>query len=556
MPPVLEQSTYNTVAKYQSRTCTATFNTPTKPGSLIVIECSSAGTVPSNVSLNFPSGFTNICSRGMRDVQMDVWFRQGCPSISSLQVQAQDDNKSLQLRALEYSGMAQTGGTDKLLIQSAGSFEEENSNPYTGTTGTTAQADELILAFITNQYAPTTQSGFSGSLTKLYETTSPQSYFFGVFSNEDWERSRVSIHQAISTATGQFGLTGHLSTDRRWISCIATWKGASSGPAKFTSTTAPTAVKVGGRGNLTVFGPLISHGKGVVTGGSQARMDLFNYQYRLGGWSGLLIGSGTNFLVEGTDGLDGWQVRTSDDDLPRGDGALRGVDLEQARQIVFHLNVGQARDEVERNMEILYRALVPRRDDDFELLWRHPTHVQKMMRVRPVDLVRNRSSEQLNFAGQSFALRAADPRQYSAVSHTVVIPNSPTAGTPVITNVVNAGNSAAYPVITITGPTSGPPVSRVTLVNASGLVSFDVQLTLLKGSVLTGDMDARITGAPRSPVSLDGQSKYGSWQLPRDPFRIDPDPAGMGGYNQLYLRTLPVGAPVTCSISFRDTWAG
>lgn len=556
MPPVLEQTTYNTVAKYQSRVCTATFNQPTKPGSLIVIECSSAGTVPSNVTLNSPSGFTNICSRGMRDVQMDIWYRQACPSISSLQVQAQDDNKSLQLRAFEYSGMAQTGGTDKLLIQSAGSFEEENSNPYTGTTATTAQADELVLAFITNQYAPTTQSGFSGNLVKLVENTSPQSYFFGVFSNEDWERSRVSIHQAITTATGQFGLTGHLSTDRRWISCIATWKGASSGPAKFTSTTAPTAVKVGGRASLTVFGPLISHGTGIVTGGSQARMDLFNYQYRLGGWGGLLIGSGTNFLVEGTDGLDGWQVRTSDDDLPRGDGALRGVDLEQARQVVFHMNVGQTRDDVERNMEILYRALVPRRDEDFELLWRHPTHVQKMMRVRPVDLVRTRSSEQLNFAGQSFALRAADPRQYSAVSHTVVVPNSPTAGAPVITNVVNAGNSAAYPVITIAGPSSGPPVSRVTLVNASGLISFDVQLTLLKGSVLTGDMDARITGAPRSPVSLDGQSKYGSWQLPRDPFRIDPDPSGQAGFNQLYLRTIPVGAPVVCTLTYRDTWSG
>lgn len=555
MPPVLEQTTYNTVAKYQSRTCTATFNQPTKPGSLIVIECSAAGTLPSNVTLNFPTGFSPICNRGMRDVQMNIWYRQSSPSITSVQVQAQDDNKSLQLRALEYSGMAQTGALDKLLVQSAGSFEEETSSPATGSTGTTAQADELVLAFITNQYAPTTQSGFTGNLVKLVENTSPQSYWFA-FTNEDWERSRVSIHQAITTGTGSYSLNAHLSSDRRWISCIATFKGASSGPAKFTSTTAPAALKTSGRASLTVFGPLTSRAPALVVGGSTARMDLFNYQYRLGGWSGLLIGSGTPFLVEGTDGLDGWQVRTSDDDLPRGDGALRGVDLEQARQVVFHMNVGATRDDVERNMEILYRALVPQRDADFDLLWRHPTHPQKLMRVRPIDLVRTRSSAQISYSSQSFALRAADPRQYSAVLHTVQVPVSPTASTPLMTNVVNLGNSPAYPVITITGPSSGPPVSRVTLVNASGLVSFDVQLTLLKGSVLTGDMDARITGAPRSPVTLDGQSKYGSWQLPRDPFRIDPDPSGQAGFNQLYLRTIPVGAPVTCVLTYRDTWSG
>lgn len=552
--PFLEQTAYNTVAKYQSRTCTATFNQPTKPGSLIVVECSSAGTLPSNVTLNFPSGFTQICSRGMRDVQMNIWYQQACPSITSLQVQAQDDNKSLQLRVFEYSGMAQTNALDKLLIQSAGSFEEQTSYPYTGSTGTTSQADELVLAFVTNQYAPTTQSGFSGNLVKLVENTSPQSWGGGT--NEDWERSRVSIHQAISTSTGSYGLNAQLSSDRRWITCIATFKGASSGPAKFTSTTAPNAVTTGGRASLTVFGPLISRASAVVTGGAQARMDLFNYQYRLGGWNGLLIGSGTQFGVEGTEGLDGWQVRTSDDDLPRGDGALRGVDLEQSRQIVFHVNVGASQDDVERGMEILYRALVPQRDADFDLLWRHPTHPQKLMRVRPIDLVRTRSSEQRNYSRQSFALRAADPRQYSAVLHKVTVPVSPTAGTPLMTNVVNAGNSPAYPVITVTGPSSGPPVSRVTLVNASGLVSFDVQLTLLKGSVLTGDMDARITGAPRSPVQLDGQSKYGSWQLPRDPFRIDPDPSGQAGFNQLYLRTIPVGAPVTCTLTYRDTWAG
>lgn len=550
----LEQQTYNTVSKYQSRSCTATFDDPTTPGSLVIIECSSAGTLPSNVSLNFPTGFTQICNSGLRDIQMNVWYRQACPSITSMQVQAQDDNKSLQLRAYEWSGMAQSNALDKLIIRTAPGGDDGTDYVDTGVTATTSQADELVMAFLTTQYASTTQSGFTGSLAKINESVSPWFWWFGV--NEDWERSRHTVHQAITTSVGQFQLTAGLSSRRRWISCIVTFRGASSGPVKPTSTVQDPVLRTGGRGSLSLFGPLVSHGQALTTGGTTARVAPFNYQYRLGGFGGLLIGSGTQFMVQGTEGLDGWDVRTSDDDLPRGDGALRGVDLESARQILFHLNVGSGRDEVERNLEILYRALVPRREEDFELIWRHPTKPVKMMRVRPISLPRIRDNSALGAAETSFVLRAADPRQYSASTHKVTIPVSPTTGTPTVRQVFNLGNSAAYPVITISGASNGVTVSRVELVNASALVSFDVQLTLLRGSTLVGDMDARITGAPRSIVTLDGQSKYGSWQLPRDPFRIDPDPTGQGGFNNLYLRTTPAGAPVTCTIEYRDTWAG
>lgn len=551
--PLLEQQTYNTVAKYQSRTCTSTFNTPTKPGSTVIIVAATAGTIPSNVTLNFPSGFAKSCDAGARDTQMLVWWRQACPSLSSVQVTAQDDNKSIQLRAYEWSGMSQSGGPDKLLVQVApGGFDGGTDTFYTGNSGTTAQADELVMAFVMNQYAPTTQGGFTGNLVKINESTSPQYYFLGA--NEDWERSRLSVHQAVTTSTGNFSLSGNLSSDRRWVSCLISFKGASSGPAKFTSQNQGAVLRTTGKGSLSLFGPLTSKATAVTSSGS-GRVAPFNYQYRVNGATGLLIGSGTPFMVEGTEGLDGFDVRTSDGDLPRGDGALRGVDLESARQIVFHMNVGAGRDEVERNMEILQRALVPRREEDFELIWRHPTKIVKMMRVRCISFPRVRSNTDLGAAPVSFVLRAADPRQYSATVHKVTVPVTPTTGAPVYTQVTNIGNSAAYPVITITGPTSGPAVSRVELVNQTGLVSFDVILTLLKGSVLVGDMDGRITGAPRSPITLDGQSKYGSWQLPRDPFRIDPDPTGQGGFNNLYLRTTPAGAPVTCTIEYRDSWA-
>lgn len=553
MPPVLEQSAYNTVAKYQSRTCRATFDRPTKPGSLLIAVCAAAGTLPSD--LTTPSGFTKIGETGLRDMQMTVWYRQAAPSTRSVSVTALDDNKSQQLRVFEYSGMAQTNVLDKVVIKQA-----ESRDPFTGSTGNIAQADELVLAFVANQYASTAQYGFRGNLSRLYESTSPQRWWLAY--NQDWERSRLSIHQAISTSVQSFNLDADLSTSRRWMTILVTFRGGSSGPARFTSTQQPTMLTTGGRGDLTVFGPLSS---GVLTepppmistGSQQARIGPFNYQYRLGGWTGLLIGSGTNFHVQGTDGLGGWQVRSSDEDRPRGDGALRGIDLSAARQVIFNVNVGRGRDEVERNMDALYRALVPQRDTDWELIWRHPTGPLRMMRVRPVDLTRQRNNKQITFANQSFALRAADPRHYAAVPTKVNIPVTPAGAVePQRTRVTNIGNSPAFPIVTIQGPAFGEPVSRIQLVNETALVTLELELTLQRGGVLVADMDARITGVPRSIITLDGQTKYGSWQLPRDPFRIDPDPTGFGGYNEIYLRTEPAGYPVTCTLEYRDTWAG
>ncbi|MFC5996958.1 hypothetical protein ACFQE5_22360 [Pseudonocardia hispaniensis] len=550
MPPVLEQSTYNTVAKYQSRTCTATFTRPTTPGSLIVVVCAAAGTLPSR--LTTPSGFTELGSAGLRDMQMTVWYRQASPSITSVSVTALDDNKSLQLRALEYSGMAQADVVDKLIVRSG-----ESQLAFSGSTGTTSQGDELVLGFVANQYASTAQFGFSGSLARLFESTSPQNWSRGW--NEDWERSRLSVHQAIATSTGSFSLNTILSSTRRWMALLVTLRGGSTGPARFTSRNAPPALQTSGRGSLTVFGPLASKTAPPVlqTSGGSARISPFNYQFRLGGWTGLLIGAGTPYTVESHDGLYGYQVRSSDEDQPREAGSLRGIDLQSARQVLLKVHVYDGdRDEVERRLDELYRALVPRRDTDQELIWRHPAQSPRMLRYRPIELPREVDALGTILARQPVMLRCADPRHYSAVPHTVEIPVTPGTGDPVMTQVVNLGNIAAYPVITIEGPTSGPPVSRIELVNVSALVTFDVQVTLPSGSVLVGDMDARVTGAPRSIVTLDGQSKYGSWQLPRDPFHINPDPSGHGGYNLIYLRTTPAGAPVRCTLSYRDTWSG
>lgn len=553
--PFLEQSTYNTVAKYQSRTCTATFTRPTTPGSLLVVVCSAAGTLPSN--LTTPPGFTLIANRGLRDIQQSVWYRQNAPATTSVSVTALDDNKSLQVRVLEYSGVAQANALDKVAVRA-----EESFLPQTGSTGNTAQADELVLGFVTNQYASTVQFGFGGSLVRLYDSTSPQGWPQGT--NQDWERGRLTVHQATATQVGNYSLLSILSAPRRWIALVVTFRGASSGPARFTSRNAGPMLDTNvGSGSLTVFGPLRSTLAGPITpmistsGPATARIGPFNYQYRLGGWNGLLIGAGTNYRVEGHDGLDGWQIRTSDDDLPRGDGALRGIDLQSARETLFRINWDGDPADIEEALRVLYVALRPQRDEDWDLIWRHAGQPLKLMRSRPTNLVREVSQRALLMQEQAFALLSADPRHYSARLQKVTVPVTPAGATSFTTvSVTNSGNAPAYPVITIQGPTSGDPVSRIELVNASADVGFDVITTLPARSVLVGDMPSRVTASPRSAVQLDGQSKYGAWQLPRLPFYIAPAPEAAGGVNAVYLRTTPAGAPVTATLEFRDTWAG
>jgi hypothetical protein len=551
---LLEQSTYATVAKYQSRTCTAVFDRPTKQGSLLVAVVAAAGTLPSNIT--GPSGWSKIVDTGLRDMQMAIWIRANAPATLFVSTTSQDDNKSQQLRVFEWSGMAQTNTLDKVTVR-----QSESRDPFTGSTGNTAIGDELVMGFVANQYASTSQYGFQGNLSRLYESTSPQGYSRG--SNQDWERSRLSVHAAIPSTIGNFSLSADLSTTRRWMAALVTFRGGTSGPARMSSTANPSGLATTGSGDLTAFGPLQTGLKeGVATsfstGGELARVGPFNYQYRLGGWGGLLIGSGTRFLVESTEGLGGIEVRTSDDDLPRNDGALRGIDLASSRTVVFRMNVGRGREEAERNMAALMRWMMPQREEDIELLFRFPTLPLQMLRCRPIRSLRRRDGTQISWTAQEFALQAADPRIYSAISKTIDIPVTPgSAVDPVRAQVVNIGNSAAYPKITIYGPPAGAaPVTRLQLVNETALVNFEAELMLLPGSILTADMDARIRGSAISPISLDGQAKYGAWQLPREPFRIDPDPAGFGGYNEIYLRTEPAGAAVRCTLEYRDTWMG
>lgn len=544
-PPKQRQTASNAVCRYQARSVSATFSAPTLAQSLVVLTAVAAGGPAA--TLTAPDGFVLIRNRSVGYLQVAVWYYEGAPPMSGVGVTVSAD-RSLQVRVIEYTGAAQTNSLDKVSV-----LTNQHNRCDTGDSGIIAQADEVIFAAVANRHASCTQSGFSGGLARLFESVTPQ-YYGRSGQNNDEDRCRLTVHEIVCNFYTSWRLRCWLSSFRDWIAIICTFRGGTYGPKKMNSTVADPVLRTSGGGTLTAFGKFKSTQApaALTTEGGSAVILPFNYQYRL---NGLLVGDGTPYDVRSHDGLYGFTVRTSDDDQPRGDGSLRGVDLQSAREMVFEMEVGGSQFETEQLLGVLYRTLTPQRDVDWQLVWRHPSQAARMMKVRPINLPRNVAYDSTMLAEQKVALRAADPRHYSAVAKSITVPVS-TAGDMNPVSVTNDGDLPAYPLITVVTRSSSVAVQRVQLVNTTGLVTFDVQLTIPPRSTLIGDMAARATGAQRSVITLDGTSKYGSWQLPRTPFRIDPEPYAIGGENVLYLLTDPPGADVICTLDYRDTWAG
>lgn len=556
MPPVLRQRVGDQAGSGQKRTCTGNFNQPTLPGSLLVVTAVSSG---GSAALTGPSGFTLIRERVVGDLKLAMWYLEGAPSTQSVSVTTSVD-RPLQMQAMEYTGAAMANALDQVTIAT-----NQTNLASTGTTNTTSQSDSIVVACVANQVASTLQSGFSGALAALIGqgTTTPQSGWgwLGLGSDPDNLRNRLSVHHAITSAVQQFVLQAYLSAIAPWIAILCVFKGGSSGPVRMTSRNRP-AITTGGRGDLTVFGPLrstqlVSGAQGFFISGGTARIGPFVHQYRLGGWDGLLIGDSTPYRVESVEGLGGWEMRTSDDELPRADGGIRGIDLQSARQILFKVNTHselatgspEAHADIQDKLDVLYRALVPQRSQDWELLWRDPDQPLKMIRCRPINIIQNLTADQLLLLNQTFALKATDPRHYSAFAKSVRIPNTPAGGIPFIQLVLNEGNGFAFPVIRVT-PTD-VPLTRIELRNETYDLSWAIEGVIPVGSTVVGDMEAHQNiGPARSVITMDGQSKYGLWRQPRETFRIAP------GANDLTLTTVPSGAQVTATVEFRDTWSG
>ena len=269
-------------------------------------------------------------------------------------------------------------------------------------------------------------------------------------------------------------------------------------------------------------------------------------------WGGLLIGQGTRWNVESTTDSKGGSSAPPMTPCPVATGRNAGWTPIRPSGM-FKINVEGPSSRLRTHATPFNALCRARRGRD--LIWRHRPAAAPI--AVPTDEPAPELDRQRVIVGTQASSCAPPTPALQRQPREVVVPVAPAGAVQVpVVSAINAGNARAYPSIRIDGPTSGEPVSRIELVNATADVTFDVATTLPSRSVLVGDMEARVTAAPRSVITLDGQSKYGSWQFPRDAFFLAPDPQAQGGVNALYLRTTPGGAPVTCSLTWSDTWSG
>lgn len=294
-------------------------------------------------------------------------------------------------------------------------------------------------------------------------------------------------------------------------------------------------------------------------------MTLLDEQYS---FRGLTFGASTDYHVNNAEGFEGFEVRTSDSDQPRNDGALRGLDYVAPKTVSFELAV-VAEDEdgtiYESLWEDIRAAFLPSRETDYDLTFKRPGQVERIIRCRPIQLLRSEQFKRFNRVGfPPVVLRAVDPRIYSSELYTenaavfastgggidyplVEFPIDFVGSVQNELSVTNEGNADAYPYIQIYGPTVGT-VTAVTLTNTTTSQTMVITTTITTGQILVADMSAAVTGVDSLVISLGGSSRYGSWSLPRTPFALVP------GGNTLRFQVTGTSTDAICVVQWRDTW--
>lgn len=287
------------------------------------------------------------------------------------------------------------------------------------------------------------------------------------------------------------------------------------------------------------------------------------FEYR-----GLVFGRECPIMVNRAEGFEGFEVRSSDADQPRGDGSLRGFDYAAARNISFELVAWEADLDgsvYEAAWQTIRSAFRPSRSEDYPLSFKRPGMPERMVYCRPIQLVRVEEWNRHNRYGYPpVILKAVDPRIYSVDEKTGMVPvyattaggfdfplaNFPLDFTGGLQNeyvAINEGTADAHPLIRIYGPKSGT-FEGFTLTNSTTGQTVTVSTVMSLNQILTIDMPAMATGANRLIVSLDGATRYASWAQPREPFFLAP------GANNLRFEVNGTTTNALCTVQWRDTW--
>lgn len=285
-------------------------------------------------------------------------------------------------------------------------------------------------------------------------------------------------------------------------------------------------------------------------------------------FNGITLGGSSVYRMVEEEGLEDFEVRDGDRDIPRDDGQIPGLHLVGGKRVVILVRVtGSTASELETRVRDLLAAFNPSRATPFQYRFKNPGLPERMVRARTLrrSRPRNVDTESGRMVEIQIALKVPDPRVYSVEQFSTLVdifeasgggfnlpvaelPLNMTAATQALAVANNGGARDAYPVIRFQFPSGGSGTcTGVQLENLTNGDLLDIDTTIVAGQALTADMDALIRATGGSVVSLDGSSRYGDWQTPRDPFRLSP------GDNTLKFEVTGTSTDIVCSVQWRST---
>ena len=307
-------------------------------------------------------------------------------------------------------------------------------------------------------------------------------------------------------------------------------------------------------------------------------MALDDYQISFGG---LTIGDGTDYDLNEVTGIESFDVRDSDVPFPNQWGSIAGVDEVNGRKITIDVEIAAGDDW--SFAQAFESAFLPSDEGQFgDLVAKFPGRDELYFQARVRKRTRRRVVEEtLGLVRIGVELFAPDPRAYSNELFSEAIP-AYEAGTEALELsagsgadlafdltlgagadlafdfsgvaavgdfvLVNDGNVDTYPTIVFT-PAGAGALTEYRVSNLTTGVTFTCTATVSPGQTLTADMAAVATPKAGLPISLAGETRYGSWSQPRTPLALVP------GNNTVRFEVISGTATgAIATVSWRSAW--
>lgn len=286
-------------------------------------------------------------------------------------------------------------------------------------------------------------------------------------------------------------------------------------------------------------------------------------------YNGLTMGAGTNYSVIAVDGLEDLNARMGDVGIPREDGDIAGLHTAAGKSITMNILVKGVKgtQALRDSVQALHTAF-QHRTLAIPFYWREPGFAdERFLYVRPTGRAQMRDAQGAHQPSIMVRVKASDPRVYADAQEQANMTVYSASGggmdfdeiefgmefaedTSSEVIATNVGNANAYPLLRFYGGLTGT-VTEVSITNSTTGQASVFTTTLLIGQILSADMRRIITAdtADTPYIELGGSTRYGDWNLPREPFYLAP------GDNELRFEvTAGSSTNALCVATYRPTW--